>query len=266
MNDLSERIAISACAAVAAVMAIAGLDFDESQHPRDDHGKFGEGGGSSAKSATTKAGKARTSEPTQTPLTKSQIAKQSASRVDKVLQRYCEEKNEARVAAAIGGAKVPDLADGTNAPADIAKKPPPTLVELKTIVTNKHGDKAKLTMDRYAQVRKVNFEKEHGSTFHTTASDDRAVIDANGPGQHDESKRVYYYRRGIAGSARIAAMQKCNSIDEVKKFMAMPEKDLPPAAQRTDQEIRKGAWKPITDKQGRGFKNSKSGEIVRPKP
>lgn len=133
-------------------------------------------------------------------------------------------------------------------------------VELKTMVSNKAG---KITMDKFAQVRKANWEKANGATFHTVIIDDRNVYNANGPGQHDESKREYYYRRGIAGSARIDSLYKCGGgISEVKQLMAAKESSLPDAAKRTDSGIRSGSWK--SQKDG-SFKNSKTGEVVNKK-
>ena len=83
-------------------------------------------------------------------------------------------------------------------------------VELKTVIVM--GDNDKLTMNKYAQCRKIEWEREKGATFHTVVCDDRGVKDAKGAGQHDESKRVYYYRRGVAGSAgsaRIGSLYRC---------------------------------------------------------
>lgn len=191
---------------------------------------------------------------------KSQIAKQSATYVGKDIQRYAEENNEPKFAKAIGGLSYDD-----NEPVDVVAGKGGIVrdgVELKTMVSNKAS---KLTMDKYAQVRKVVWEQEKSATFHTVVIDDRAVYNAGGDGEHDESARSYYYRRGIAGSARIESMHKCKNIGEVKKLMGADETSLPDGAKRTDGKIRTGKWKAFVDKAGKGFKNSKTGEIVRPK-
>lgn len=235
-----------------------GFNPDE---PRDDHGRWGEGGGGTAMAEPDREENGN-APPEQTPTTrtKSQIAQQSATRVDKTIQRYAEEHNEPQFAKAVGGLSYDD-----NEPVDVVAGKGGVVqhgIELKTMVANKAS---KLTMDRYAQVRKVEWERDKNATFHTCVIDDRKVYDASGAGNHDESQRVYYYRRGIAGSARIEAMYKCKSVGEVKRLMNMPEKDLPPAAQRTDAGVRNGRWKAMVDEGGKGFKNRKTGEIVRPK-
>lgn len=188
--------------------------------------------------------------------TKSEIAKQSATLTGKDVQRWAEEHNEPQFAKAIGG-----LAYKDNEPIDVVSGAGGKIehgIEMKTMVSNKAS---KLTMDKYAQVRKVEWEKNNGATFHTVVVDDRSA----GIGSvHDSSKRVYYYRRGIAGSARIDSMHKCKNLAEVKKLMTMPESELPDGAQRTDATIRSENWRPLPAKDGIGYRNS-SGDIVRPK-
>jgi hypothetical protein len=221
-------------------------------------GEFSAGEGAGG-GVAKRSGK-RSSEKAQSPQTKAEIAKQSATYVGKDIQRYAEEHNEPQFAKGVGGLSYAD-----NEPVDVVAGRGGRVehgIELKTMVSNKAS---KLTMDRYAQVRKVAWEGKNDATFHTCVIDDREVYNAKGAAKHDESKRVYYYRRGVAGSARIESMQKCKSIGEVKKLMATPEANLPPGAQRTDGKLHEGKWKEINDKQGRCFKNSKTGEIVRPK-
>jgi hypothetical protein len=121
-------------------------------------------------------------------------------------------------------------------------------------------------MDTYSQVRKVNWEKSQQASFHTVVFDDSKVYNAKGPGQHDESQRRILYRRGIAGSARISNMHVVEGgMEGLKKLMRTPEDKLPAAAKRTDGELRAGNWQPFQDSQGKGFKDTKSGRIVRAK-
>lgn len=207
-----------------------------------------------------KSAKGKVAEEPMRPATKSEIAKQSATYVGKDVQRWAEEHNEPQFAKQIGG-----LAYKDNEPVDVVAGKGGTVetgVEMKTMVENKAS---KLTMDRYSQVRKVVWEQEHDATFHTVVVDDRAVYNAGGAGVHDESQRSYYYRRGVAGSARVASMQKCDNIGQVKKLMAMPEENLPAGAQRTDGGLMEGKWKATTDDGRKAFRNSKTGEIVRAK-
>ncbi len=225
------------------------------------------------------------------PSEKAARAKACAVRVDKTVQRYAEEYNEPRFAKMIGGASFPD-----SEPVDIAvaadpkdhwkweaetarwnearesgKKPGAMdlsgkarhAVELKTMVV---GTDDKLTMNSYAQVRKAVWEKERGATFHTVCSDDRKVFNAQGEGKHGSEKgRVYYYRRGIAGSARLGTLHKCGSEEELLKLMNAKEEDLPPAAKRTDQHITSGDWKFFEDEQGKGYRDKKTGKEFRAK-
>lgn len=217
-------------------------------------GSGGGGGGKGGKDKPEKGGSKAPSE-------KAERAKAAHVMVNKEIQRYAEEHNEPRFALAVGGVSFPD-----GEPVDIAVAGQDGKVsggiELKTMVVNGNF---KLTMDRYAQIRKLEWEKTQGAAFHTVVMDDHAVFNASGPGKHDESKRVYYYRRGVAGSARVAGMHKCESLEELKSLMAMDESQLPQAAQRTDGELRVGKWKFFADAEGKGYKNSKTGMVIRAK-
>ncbi len=227
----------------------------------------------------------------QQPSEKAKRAKAAHVLVDKEIQRYAETYNEPRFAKVVGGVSFPD-----SEPVDVAiagdkaqkaswqqeserylsekesgRKPSPMRIEgkarhgieLKTMTVQ--GENNKITMDSYSQIRKLLWEKEHGATFHTVISDDRAVINAKGAGQHDETKRRYYYRRGVAGSARISGMYECKDEAELKRLIVMPEDQLPEQARRTDHELRSGRWKAFQDEQGKGFKDLKSGRVVRAK-
>lgn len=186
---------------------------------------------------------------------KAKRAKAAHKMVDKAIQRYAEEFNEPRFAKVVKGISHPDSEpmDVTTGSGD--------LVEMKTLVDNSNN---KITMDSYSQVRKIVKEKEGGVNFHTVVSDDSLIYKADG--KHDESQpRTYYYRRGVAGSARIGSMHKCKDEAELKQLMAMDEKALPEGAQRTDGKLRVGKWKFFQDAEGKGYKNQKTGQIVRAK-
>lgn len=175
--------------------------------------------------------------------------------VNKEIQRYAEEVSEPRLAAMLKGKSLPD-----NEPVDVETEKDG--VELKTMVLERNQEE-KITMDSYAQIRKINWERETGKTFHTVVSDDRLVYNANGEGEHDESKRIYYYRRGVAGSARIDSLYRCESAEELQRLIAMKDSELPKSARRTDaKHTREGTWEPITDKAtGRNaFRNTKTGK------
>lgn len=123
----------------------------------------------------------------------------------------------------------------------------------------------KIDMNTYAQVRKIEWERTQKAVFHTVVLDDQAVFNAKGEGEHDESKRRIFYRRGV-GSFRVEGMHEVKGgIKELKKLLDTPDEQLPDGAKRTDDANREGRWKFFTDDQGKGYKNTKTGKIVRPK-
>lgn len=155
---------------------------------------------------------------------KSEIAKGSHVLVGKEIQRYAEEHNEPKAAKALGGLSFKD-----NEPVDIVVGKGGVVkhgIELKTIVKNSNG---KITMKGEAIARKQTWARNNKATFHTVVLDDSKVFNAKGPGQHDESKRVIYYRRGC-GSFRIAKMHVCKNMAEVKTLLDTPTAKLPPGA------------------------------------
>ena len=175
--------------------------------------------------------------PQQKPSEKALRAKASHTLVDKDIQRYAEERNEPAFAKSVGGLSFKD-----NEPVDVVLGKGGVIshgVELKTVVTNRAG---KITMKRSAMERKASWEKNNKATFHTVVLDDTLVKDANGHGEHDDSKRVMYYKRG-AGSFRISSMQKVKDIAELKKLIATPDDKLPPSAAPSPQwsEMKAGA-------------------------
>src|ERR1700733_1213896 len=184
-------------------------------------------------------------------------AKLAHKLVNKDIQRYAEEYNEPRFAKVVQGISHPD-----SEPMDVTTKSGDPC-ELKTLVDNSNS---KITMDSYSQVRKIVKESETGKTFHTIVSDDQSIYNAKGEGKHgDDSKRKYYYRRGVAGSARIGSLYECKDEAELLKMMSLPEKELPEAAARTDGKLRVGKWKFFQDETGKGYQNTKTGQVFRAK-
>lgn len=195
--------------------------------------------------------------PEKAPSEKAARAKAAAVRVDRSVQQYAEEYNEPRFAKVVRGVSHSD-----NEPMDVTAHTG-DLVELKTMCV---GADDKLTMNSYAQVRKIVKEREAGRPFHTVVSDDRKVFNAKGEGAHgNESQRVYYYRRGVAGSARLEALHRCESEAELLQLMALPESELPEKARRTDGHLRKGRWKFFEDEKGKGYRNARTGQEFRAK-
>lgn len=228
--------------------ATAKMAFDESKHPRGqpgNAGEFGPGGGSAKKPATDSKKKDAASCDE-----RCQRAKHAAVRVDKTTQQKADEV-EHSAAKSLGGISFKD-----SEPVDVVIGDPNGV--LQHGIEFKHvslGANDKLTMNTYAQIRKINWEKQNKSTFHTLVFDDR----------DGEKKRVIYYRRGVAGSARLGSMYRCKDLAEAQAMMAMDEKKLPEAAQRTDGKLRVGKWKPFQDDEGKGFRNIKTGETFRAK-
>jgi hypothetical protein len=246
-------------------LEIATKDFDASKHPRGqpgNPGQFGPGGGSNEDApepaASAPAKKAKPKVPEKQRNEKAELAKKHYKATNKEVQRYAETYNEPRFAKVVGGVSHPD-----NEPMDVTAKSG-DLCELKTMVDNSNS---KITMDSYSQVRKIVKEQETGKTFHTIVSDDQAIYNAKGEGQHGNDKdRVYYYRRGVAGSARLEGLHRCKDEAELKKLMAMPEDKLPSGAQRTDGHLRVGKWKASVDAEGRKqFTNTKTGQVFKAK-
>ena len=203
--------------------------------------KPGGGGKASAGSATAgKAGGGKTAAvgansaptapgadpPQQTPTdaARSARAKKSAVLIDKVIQRYSEEHNEPQLAKATAGLSLQD-----NEPVDVIVMKSGIMqhgIELKTMVSNKSD---KITMKKESLQRKRVWQQDNFAPFHTVVFDDRDVYNANGPGQHNESARKIFYRRG-AGSFRVPTMHQVADISELNSLLSMPDADLPPAA------------------------------------
>lgn len=163
------------------------------------------------------------------PNAKAARAKAAHKMVDKTIQRYAEEHNEPAFAKAMGGTSFPDgEAVDVVLPGDTGAVGHG--IELKTMVDNGNN---KITMKRSAMDRKLKWERKQKAPIHTVVLDDSAVFNANGEGQHDESKRRIFYRRGV-GSFRVNGMHEVKDLAELKTLMNTPNKKLPAAAQRTD--------------------------------
>lgn len=159
--------------------------------------------------------------PAPTPKTKSEIAKASAVRVDKHIQRYSEEHNEPMLAKALKGSSLKD-----NEPVDVlttigGKKHG---IELKTMVSNTNN---KLTMKRSAMELKAAWERKNKAPVHTVVFDDRKVFNAKGPGVHDYSQRKILYRRGY-GSFRVDKMHEVvGGMKGLMNLLATAKRALP---------------------------------------
>jgi hypothetical protein len=198
---------------------------------KDDAGasRYFDGGREVSKDVFVKARGLRPKKPPpeKAPSEKALRAKAAHVLVDKDIQRYAEEHNEPKFAAAVGGKSFPD-----GEPVDVAIRGPDGKpshgIELKTQVV---GSNRKITMKRSAMERKAAWESEHGVPVHTVIFDDTRVYNANGPGDHDESKRRILYKRGF-GSFRTGNMHEVKDVAELKALMDAPEDQLPAAAKR----------------------------------
>jgi hypothetical protein len=208
--------------------------YAEDAGGREHKGK-GKGGGQFAKKGEaiatggpkdTKSSGKEARVPEEKPSEKALRAKAAHHLIDKSVQRYAEEHNEPRFAKAMGGVSFPN-----GEPADVVLAGPDGRVrhgiELKTMVDNKNN---KITMKRSAMDRKAAWERKNKATFHTVVLDDHAVFNANGPGEHDESKRRIFYRRGF-GSFRVGTMYEVKGgLDELKRLLDTPKNRLPAGA------------------------------------
>lgn len=228
-----------------------GLVFDGTSQERavtPEEKKASKSKRSPAASKSKKQATARVSERKMSPRTKAALAKASAKRVGKEIQDKAK-ANEYALAKALGGEALPN-----SAPHDVETDD--AFVEVKTVVT---GENAKLTMNKYAQVLKVRLEKQAKKPFHTVVYDDTKYAKTG-----NIKDRRLFYRRGVAGSARLSSLYLVEGgMSELKQLMATPERQLPEAAKRTDKRFFVGTWKPV--KGTRGFKNSKTGELALPK-
>lgn len=159
------------------------------------------------------------------PSEKVQRAQSNAKRIGRDVQRYCEEYNEPKFAKAINGASFAD-----NEPIDVvvadANGRVAHGIELKTMVDNSNN---KITMKGEAIRRKLSWARRNKASIHTIVIDDSEVFNAKGAGKHDESKRRYYYRRGV-GSFRVGGMYQAKDINEIRELLNTPTKKLPEGA------------------------------------
>lgn len=110
------------------------------------------------------------------------------------------------------------------------------------------NSRQKIDMNKYAMVRKVIWEKQNKKPVHTVVEDKSGKL---------------YYRRGV-GSFRVSSMHEVTGGEaELMQLMSMRANQLPKSARRTDSALLEGSWRPTKD--GRGYMNSKTKEIVRPK-
>lgn len=191
----------------------SGQKYNPNHDPRN--GQFTSGGGGAG--AAGEDGGSELSE-------RAQLAKQHAVLTDAQVQRYTEGHCEPHLARALGGRALLD-----NEPVDVVATLNGQLhgVELKTKV---QGGQDKIEMKKSAQQRKADWAQENNATVHTVVYDDRKLFNANGPGQHGpETDRVIKYKRGY-GTMQLGNMYKVSSMEELRRLIAMPDADLPPAA------------------------------------
>jgi hypothetical protein len=190
------------------------LKFNPNHSPVD--GRFTSGGGLGS-------GIGAGPEETPTESVKSIRAKQNHKVINRVIQRYSEERNEPILARGVGGVALRD-----NEPVDVMLVKGGIVqhgIELKTMVSN--GNR-KITMKKSAMERKEKWVAQNRAHLHTVVFDDHKVYNAGGPGQHGpDSDRVIYYRRGY-GSFRVPTMHKVEGgMDELKTLMETPNNALP---------------------------------------
>ena len=130
---------------------------------------------------------------------KSERAKKAHVATNKKAQEDAESQ-EARIAKRLGGTW-----SRGNDPVDIVLEVGGKThgIELK-VMRNNTNDKITVGTEPNSEDRKKDWARSHGAKLHTI------VVDRRG-GRHD-----YYYRVGI-GNSRLGGMDKCASLDEVKR-------------------------------------------------
>jgi lambda family phage portal protein len=174
---------------------------------------------------------------------KAEAAKKSAKLTDKSVQQAAD-KAEHSFAKRAGGA-----AFKNSEPVDVVVAGKSGVIEHGIEHKYMHDNaNSKITMNKYAQVRKLDWEKKNKATFHTVV---------------ETKSGDMFYRRGV-GSFRVGGMHKITGgHSELKKLLSTPDKQLPTAAQRTDHGLKKGSWKKQAN--SRGYVNTKTGEVANPK-
>ena len=158
--------------------------WDENAHPRDEHGRFGEGSGSEAE---------RHREDQQS--RRSERARGSHNPLTKEKERLSYE-SEVHLSGALG---LPH--NGDNLPFDLESKR--IGVEVKTLVDQKAG---KLTVHPESRIEKLRVAEERGLKPYMVAVDKRT------------SEHRYYARAGI-GSYTLKSMKEFKSVDALKRFI-----------------------------------------------
>lgn len=185
---------------------------------------------------------------------KVKLAKTHAVRVDTKIQRFTEEHNQVWLARKLGGR--PTIG---SKPYDLETRS--AIIELKTLFSNTND---KITMDSYSQVLKLKSEEESGKKYHTIVIDAREAWNQNNPSKIDYTKFVYYYRHGIAGSARLANLYRVKTLSELKQLLTTPVGKLPDEAKPTDHDIRLGKWIKGFTKAGEPyFRNTETDRIIK---
>lgn len=158
----------------------------------------------------------------------SAVAKSSAQRItviDRVVQRYAEERNERILADRLGAEAGRD-----NEPWDLhIKEGTQTkhLVEVKTMISNQ-ARQIKMSAD--AVERKRGWASYRNAEFHTVVLDHTQVYNKYGEGKHGEfDEGQIFYRRG-AGSFKVDTMHSVARVEDLQALFNTPTRLLPEAA------------------------------------
>lgn len=216
----------------------SGGGFREEEHPRDARGEFtGKGGpdsaseGNPADAGTAAVGFGGIPEKTPSPEAQEELSRQGGRRVSAAEQRHAEEHNEAHLAAEMEQQGFHALPIPDGAPEDVRLHEAGKIVggiELKTLLFGGEGPRGpQLRMKADALERKRDWQVTHAAQMHTVVFDDRKVFNALGEGQHDESQRVIYYRRGCANFEPEQTMVKVRDMAHLAELLRMPDDELP---------------------------------------
>jgi hypothetical protein len=161
-------------------------EWDESEHPRDEHGRFGEGGHDEERA------QARRDEQQ---AVRSARAHASHNPLTKEKERLSNESEE-HLSKALGLPRT-----GDNKPFDLQSKR--VGVEVKTLVDQKAG---KLTVHPESRAEKLRVAEKHGLRTYMVAVDKRG------------DQHRYYARAGI-GSYTLKSMKEFPTMEALKRYV-----------------------------------------------
>jgi hypothetical protein len=118
-------------------------------------------------------------------------------------------------------------------PVDVVRRKPsnPDLIDGIDVKVLLFGDESRVRMAADTGLRKVEALKKEpeGSDLHLVVIDYRGVY-KGGLTKRGQYETVYYYKRNWFSNCALSRMYKCESIEEVRRLMELPDDELPELA------------------------------------